>query len=108
MITSLQEKKGGISHLETNNLAFCQLIEDLKLVDLDTNNGIYTWNNKRGGKNQIASRLDRYLLSENLMQEKWNIENTILPVEGSDHWPIRINMGIQTEECAKPFRFKKF
>ena len=55
-------------HLEIDSLAFCQLIQDLKLVDIDTNDGIYTWNNKRGGKNQVASRLDRYLLSENLMQ----------------------------------------
>ena len=69
MITSLKDKKGGIRRLETYSLAFCQLIHDLKVVDLETNNGIYTWNNKRGGKNQIASRLDRYLLSENIMQE---------------------------------------
>ena len=68
MITSLKQKKGVMRHLEIDSLAFCQLIQDLKLVDIDTNDGIYTWNNKRGGKNQVASRLDRYLLSENLMQ----------------------------------------
>lgn len=58
MITSLKEKKGGLCRLEIDSLAFCQLIQDLMLVDLETNNGIYTWNNKRGGKNKIASRLD--------------------------------------------------
>ena len=69
MITSLKNKKGDLCLLEIDSLAFCQLIQDLKLVDLETNNGIYTWNKKRVGKNQIASRLDRYLLFENLMQK---------------------------------------
>lgn len=50
MITSLREKRGGLRRLEVENLAFCQCIQDLNLVDLDTNNGTYTWNNKRGGQ----------------------------------------------------------
>jgi hypothetical protein len=62
MITSLSEKNGGLRRLEKDSLSFCQTIQDLKLVDLETNNGIYNWNNKRGAKKQIASRLDRYLL----------------------------------------------
>ena len=103
MITSLTEKKGGPRHLEIDNLAFYQIIQDLKPVDLETNNGIYTWNNKRGRKSQIASRLDRYLHSENLMHKNWNIENTILLAAGSGHWPISIKLGIQIEQDAKLF-----
>ena len=89
-------------------LAFYRLIQDLNLVNLDTSNETYTWNNKRGGKHQIASWLDRYLLSENLMQGRWNIKNIILRAAGSDHWPININFEIQIDKNAKPFRFDKF
>ena len=42
------------------------------------------------------------------MQERWNIENTILPAVGSDHWPISIKLEIQTDLNAKPFRFENF
>ena len=42
------------------------------------------------------------------MQGNWNIENTILPVVGSNHWPISIKLGIQTEKEAKPFQFENF
>ena len=85
MITSLIEKKGGLHRLEQENLAFCKTIQDLQLVDLETSNGVYTWNNRQGGKNEISSRLDRYLLLENIMQDHWHIENNILPIAGSDH-----------------------
>lgn len=108
MITSLIEKKGGLRRLEKENLAFYQTIQDLQLVDLETSIGIYTWNNRRGGKNQIARRLDRYLPSENIMQGHWHIENRILPIVGSDHWPISINISFPTDKEAKPFRFEKF
>jgi len=35
-------------------------------VDLEIANGTFTWNNKRGGASQVASRLDRFIISENL------------------------------------------
>lgn len=47
MFTSLREKKGGLRHLEADNLSFYRLIQDLNLVDLDKSNGTYTWTNKR-------------------------------------------------------------
>jgi len=42
---------------------FNEMISRLRLVDISTISGVYTWNNRRGEKNQIASRLDRFLVS---------------------------------------------
>eukprot|EP00253_Pinus_taeda_P013830 PITA_13830 len=64
LIRSLEEKKGGIRKMDHFMDKFNELIEDLRLVDIQTINWICTWNNRRGGKNQIASRLDRFLVSE--------------------------------------------
>jgi len=48
MIKSLSEKKGRTRVLNKDSLAFQSFTENLKLVDLDSDNGLFTWNNKRG------------------------------------------------------------
>ena len=58
MIMSLEEKKGGIPRQDSDMDMFRDAISELKLLGLQTNNGKFTWNNWRGGQNQIASRLD--------------------------------------------------
>eukprot|EP00253_Pinus_taeda_P013006 PITA_13006 len=69
---------------------FNELIENLRVVDIQTINGICTRNNRRGGKNQIVSTLDRLLVSEGIMNKDIFIEAKIMPSLGSDHWPIRL------------------
>eukprot|EP00253_Pinus_taeda_P023512 PITA_23512 len=69
---------------------FNEMIEDLRLVDIQTINGICTWNNRTGGENQIASRLDRFLVSEAVMNKDVFVEAKIIPSLGSDHWAIRL------------------
>jgi len=64
MITNLSEKKGGIRKLDKDSKAFISTMENLNLVDILTSNGLFTWNNRRGGYHQIASRLDHFLLYE--------------------------------------------
>jgi len=54
MIKSLSEKKGGTRTLNKDSTVFLTFIDNMKLVDTDMNNGIFTWNNKRGGEAQVA------------------------------------------------------
>lgn len=49
MITSLEEKKGGVRTLNRDAEAFNSFIRAVNLVDMLPKNGLYTWNNKRGG-----------------------------------------------------------
>jgi hypothetical protein len=37
------------------------------MVDIKTSNGQFTWNNKRINQHQIATRLDRFLVSESII-----------------------------------------
>eukprot|EP00253_Pinus_taeda_P008955 PITA_08955 len=85
LIRSLEEKKGGIRKSDNLMGRFNAIIEDLRLVDIQTINGICTWNNRRGGKNQVASRLHRFLVSESIMNKDIFFEAQILPSLGSDH-----------------------
>eukprot|EP00253_Pinus_taeda_P025821 PITA_25821 len=78
----------------------------MKLVDVETNNGLFTWNNKRGGESQVASKLDRFIISEDLMLLEKEIAASVLPVGGSDHWPIQmVIQGIGTPQ-NRPFIFE--
>eukprot|EP00253_Pinus_taeda_P009203 PITA_09203 len=108
LIKSLEEKKGGIRKRDHFMDKFNELIEDLRLVDIQTINGICTWNNRRGGKNQIASRLDRFLVSEGIMNKDIFVETKIMPSLGSDHWPIRLEVDIKVNQGKRPFRFEAF
>ena len=69
MILTLEEKRGGKNYLEKDSAKFQELIENLRLVDIESGNGTYTWTNKRSGHQQIAWRLDRFLISETLLLE---------------------------------------
>jgi len=48
MIRNFEEKKGGIQWMEVVPLLFQYLIEELKIVDVNIINGLYTWNNRHG------------------------------------------------------------
>lgn len=87
---------------------FNEMIKELRLVDIQTINGMFTWNNRRGGKNQIASRLDRFLFTEAIMNKDIFVEAKIIPSLGSDHWSIRLEIDIKKNRGRRPFRFESF
>jgi len=108
MITTLEEKRGGLRRVDSDMEAFRDMISEQRMVDIQTINGTHTWNNRRGGTNQIASRLDRFLVSEQIMMKYVYIEAMILSVVGSDHWPIKLEIDLKESPKRRPFRFKSF
>lgn len=105
MIKSLSEKKGGIRTLSKDSLKFQTFIDNMNLIDTETNSGLFTWNNKRGGEFQVASKLDRFIISEDLMLTNKEVIAKVLPFGGSDHWPVQLEIkGIGTFR-NRPFRF---
>ena len=57
----------------------------MKLVDTDMSNGLFTWNNKRGGESQVALKLDRFIISEDLMLIDKEMIARDIPFGGSNH-----------------------
>eukprot|EP00253_Pinus_taeda_P034616 PITA_34616 len=108
MITTLLEKKGGLRKLNRDAEAFTGFIDTVKMVDIYPKSGMFTWNNRRGGERLIASRLDRFLISESIIMDGITAESDILPNGGSDHWPISLIVEVQGTPRNKPFRFEKF
>ena len=80
---------------DLNNItaSFNKLIGDLQLVDVQTTNGLFTWQNKCSGTRHIASQLDIFLVSESTLVGEGEIGATVLPDAGSDHWLICLEWG---------------
>jgi len=58
LISSLDEKMGGFRCMDVEMEAFRDIIMNLPLVDMLTDNGMYTWNDRCGGTHQVTSCLD--------------------------------------------------
>jgi exonuclease III len=108
IITSLAEKKGGTRRLDRDAEEFSNFIDRAEMVDLQTKNGQFTWTNKRMNQFQVATRLDRFLISESIIMQGLTLDCNILPWGGSDHWPVQLEAGFQTTPKNRPFRFEKF
>eukprot|EP00253_Pinus_taeda_P003074 PITA_03074 len=106
MIRSLTEKKGGTRSLGGDSIAFQNFLINMKLVDTETTNGTFTWNNKRGGALQVASKLDRFIISKDLFLTGPNLNAFILPFGGSNHWPIQLEASFIGTSRNRPFRFE--
>lgn len=77
-------------------------------MDIQTSNGVYTWTNKHRGTQHIASRLDRFLISGNVIHLGGDFHASILPQGGSDHWPIMLQWSRLGTRCNRPFQFEAF
>ena len=60
------------------------------MVDIETRNGCYMWNNQRGGQNHVASWLDRFILPKTMVNEEKEETTQVLPSARSDHWPVSL------------------
>ena len=103
-----EEKKGGISREDPEMEQFKEVQTKLRVIDIPTINGKFTWNNRRGGSKQIASRLDRFLILEHIIGLDFFYEAFILPSSGSNHWPIKLEIALNNQNKKIPFRFESF
>eukprot|EP00253_Pinus_taeda_P029073 PITA_29073 len=108
MITKIEEKSGGRTRLEPEADRFKEFIRMASLIDLPFCNGTFTWSNRRGGKHQISSKLDRFLISDNAVHLGGDFTAEILAHTGSDHWPIALQWQRPGVHTRRPFHFEAF
>jgi exonuclease III len=77
IILALEEKIGGTKQIDQDNYKFRTLIDQLKLIDIETRNGFFTWSNQRSGNQHVARRLDHILISESIMLDDPVLEANI-------------------------------
>eukprot|EP00253_Pinus_taeda_P028234 PITA_28234 len=108
MITKTEEKLGGRHKLEQEDCHFKDFIQASSLIDMPFCNGTLTWSNRRAGRHQIASKLDRFLLSDNAVHLGGDISSVILAHPGSDHSPIALQWQRPGSTIKRPFIFESF
>ncbi|XP_057451856.1 uncharacterized protein LOC130743638 [Lotus japonicus] len=95
------DRKGG-GALYLGDIAFRQFVTDSCLVDLPLQGGLFTWSSSRN--NGMGSRLDRWLLSEDLFLCFNSFKQTALEWGISDHRPVSLSFGLD-DYGPKPFTF---
>ncbi|XP_058782487.1 uncharacterized protein LOC131656963 [Vicia villosa] len=101
-ITSLEERIGIFNCNYGREISiFKKFIVDMELVDLPTIGGKFTWIKSNG---KSMSRIDRFLLSDSLIED-WNVVGQYIGERDvSDHAPIWLTDN-RKDWGPKPFKF---
>ncbi|KAL4366199.1 hypothetical protein GQ457_05G012670 [Hibiscus cannabinus] len=101
VIKDKEEKMGGrfIAH---HSMALVEFIQRNNLIDLPLAGGKFTW--CRGGECIVASRLDMFLISPEVLSQYPSLIQEALPRSLSDHNPIIISEGLNQPQ-ARTFKF---
>ena len=70
---------------------FAQVVDDLVLIDLPLQGGVFSWS--RGRSNQTWARLDQFLVTQCWLDNFRGVVQCRLPRPTSDHFPILLKGG---------------
>ncbi|KAL2926793.1 Large terminase protein-like protein UL15b [Bienertia sinuspersici] len=91
LMLSSEEKYGGDDFSAIEADIFCDALRECNLNDLGFIGHEYTWNNNRGGVNNIQERLDRFVATESWKSIYPCAYVSHLEQLRSDHLPILLN-----------------
>ncbi|XP_060177792.1 uncharacterized protein LOC132607730 [Lycium barbarum] len=103
-----EEKIGGIPIQSQDYEDFASCVNSCELMETNFKGSHFTWWNGRGGSDYIFERLDRFFISQHSQQWFAHVEVEHLSRTGSDHAPLLISLGEQSQKFIRPFRFLKF
>ncbi|XP_049348970.1 uncharacterized protein LOC125813524 [Solanum verrucosum] len=105
VITSIEEKLGGVPYNMRKSLEFIAIIEAYGLIDLGFSGQKFTWSNNRGIQQRVWKRLDRALVTDAWLEKMPQTTITHLPSVGSDHCPLLMEMNAREDDQIKYFKF---
>ncbi|RVW50774.1 LINE-1 reverse transcriptase-like [Vitis vinifera] len=102
-VTLSQRDRSKQGNLNGAMRRFAQVVDDLALIDLPLQGGVYSWSG--GRSNQTWARLDRFLVSQDWLDIFRGVVQCRLPRPTSDHFPILLKGGGMSRGPS-PFRFE--
>ncbi|WMV30092.1 hypothetical protein MTR67_023477, partial [Solanum verrucosum] len=105
VITSIDEKKGGIPYNMNKSFEFISVIEASGLIDLGYSGSQFTWCNNRAEEARVWKRFDRAMVNDIWLEKMSQTVITRLPSVGSDHSPLLVEMIDKQEHTIKYFKF---
>lgn len=107
LIRNAQGKLGGNFFADPAREALEDIIQAHNLIDTPLHNGIFTWSNRRTGKNNIKERLDRILAQDKIITDFQRIQSSIILGYTSDHKPVALRLDNGTYPGPIPFKYNK-
>ncbi|XP_059302336.1 uncharacterized protein LOC132054310 [Lycium ferocissimum] len=108
VISTEEEKLGGLPVLYNEVADFNHCLSSCGLQDLGYVGSTYTWWNGRAEEACIFKRLDRMVCNDKLLDVMPTMKVTHLIKKGSDHSPLELECSTTTEVIIKPFKFLNF
>ncbi|XVE71697.1 hypothetical protein DITRI_Ditri10aG0172400 [Diplodiscus trichospermus] len=100
-----EEKEGGRRKDRRKINCFRDFVEGSGLQDVKAKGMKYTWSGIRKGK-LVKEKLDRVLVNLDWMKAYPNMQATNLPVIGSNHFPVVMNIEFGDRKGGKRFKFE--
>lgn len=86
---------------------FGKKIVDCKLIDLKPTLLKTTWRNNRVGEDEVAKRMDCFMIADSLMEKRLSMKPWIGSGGIFDHYLILFDIRPGTKKPSSPFKFKK-
>eukprot|EP00253_Pinus_taeda_P019692 PITA_19692 len=100
-----QEAWGPSAREDPISTFFLNILSENNLIDPSPNKLKPTWRNRRIGEDQIAKRLDRFLLSEALTSKAPILRQWVEEIGNSDHFPVFLDLNFPPPKPPAPFKF---
>ncbi|XP_059285202.1 uncharacterized protein LOC132038567 [Lycium ferocissimum] len=108
VISTEEEKLGGLLVLYNEVADFNHCLSSCGLQDLGYVGSTYTWWNGRDEEACIFKKLDRMVCNDKLLDVMPTMKVTHLIKKGSNHSPLELEFSTTTEVIIKPFKFLNF
>ncbi|KAF7152135.1 hypothetical protein RHSIM_Rhsim01G0069200 [Rhododendron simsii] len=86
---------------------FNTCLEDIGMEDINTTGFLFTWSNRRAGREYCGSRLDRVVVNAQWQHIFTESEAVVLTPGVSDHCPLTVSI-LPYQGGKKPFKFFNF
>jgi len=103
----LSEVWGPHAHSDVMASFLTRKLIEKKLIDVEPIKLKPTWRNNRGGEARVAKRIDRFLVSENLVDSFFQIRQWVGSGGASDHFPIFLEIRKGPNNPPSPLKFNK-
>jgi hypothetical protein len=106
---SLGIKEVWGSHARSDPLStyFTQKLDEHNLLDIEPVKFKPTWRNNRVGEDNIAKRLDHFLIKDTLLEKSFQLKQWIGHGGISDHYPIFLELRTGLDKPPSPFKFNR-
>jgi hypothetical protein len=103
----IKEVLGSHARLDPLSTYFTQKLDEHNLLDIEPVKFNATWGNNRVGEDNIAKRLDHFLIKDTLLEKSFQLKQWVGHEGISYHYRIFLELRIGLDKPPSPFKFNR-